>query len=547
MWIGGGLLILLFAAMIVAAKYFVEPVLRQRLKTIIVEGSDSLYHYSLGALEVSLLGGKVEISDLDIKVDSNRYKLLQEQKLLPAVVLELQLEKAGVRGIDVLALLFSRKVFIGEIESTQANVRLFRHPNSRAATDTARSNLPLWKAIRPSIKAIEIGSVKLNGIKLLYKNAEGEEATKLQFDRCDAVFTGIRIDSTALIDTGRMGYLGAFALQLNDIKYRTTDSTYKMKAEWVKYNSQTKLLEIDSFKLQPTIKNEDRVDSFRTSWYTVLFDKVHFMGLRLDSYLRFNRAEADSVVFTNPRLSVYQDKLGAKTYQSKIGSYPHQKLLNANSHIRIKKFIAKNMEVQVQEKHEITRRVGAISLTHLDVVVENIVNRRADIEKDPVCRALARGKILGSPLEARFAFYLDSAEGRFDLSGSVGRISAAALNPVASTLSSVVVPSVIIHQINFLVRGEDFGAEADVQMKYNNLSLILNHTDEKTGGSSVRKFLTKWLNRFVLYTDNPSEGRERIARGVKTARLTTQSFFGIIWKALFAGMQQVMIRSGQVS
>jgi hypothetical protein len=74
-------------------------------------------------------------------------------------------------------------------------------------------------------------------------------------------------------------------------------------------------LQIDSFKLQPTLEENERIDSLRKSWYTVTFDKVNFMGLRLDRYLRFNRAEADSVVFQSPKISIYQDKLGLEKLQ----------------------------------------------------------------------------------------------------------------------------------------------------------------------------------------------------------------------------------------
>jgi hypothetical protein len=85
-----------------------------------------------------------------------------------------------------------------------------------------------------------------------------------------------------------------------------------------------------------------------------------------------------------------------------------------------------------------------------------------------------------------------------------------------------------------------------VRMRYNNLSLTLRKTDEETGETKTKKFMTKILNRFVIWPDNPGpDGIERVSQDKRVARLTTQSFFGLLWKTIFAGMQYVMMKSGR--
>jgi hypothetical protein len=385
-WIAilSGVLLFFIAAIVFLANFYVEPVLRKRLQTLIVEGSDSLYTYTLGDLHVNFFGGDVGVHDLHVAVDSNKYNRLKAAQEMPPMVLELDVNSAHIKGIGIFSLVFGKKIIIDEISSEDANIRLNRYLNRK---DTAAQNttekLPVWKAIQPNIKEVTVNRIKLDGIKLLYKNEEGSEG-KLQVDRCDAQFENIRIDSTAVMDTSRLGYVKNFSFKLNDLKFRTTDSTYKLKAEWITYNSANRLLEVDSFKLQPTIKNPaERPDSLRKSWYTVTFDKVRFMGLRLDRYLQLNRAEADSVIFQRPTLAVYQDKKGLKSYASKIGQYPHQLLLKANAMIDIKKFIAHDMQIAVTEKHETTREEGTINLSDIDLTVSNIVNDPVLIKRNP--------------------------------------------------------------------------------------------------------------------------------------------------------------------
>lgn len=539
----GGLLAFL-ALLIFLANFYVEPVLRRRLQTIIVEGSDSLYTYSLGNLHVNFFGGNVAVHNLEIAVDSSRYNQLKDNDDLPSLVMQLNIKQAHIRGVGVLSLLFGKKVIINEISSEDADIRLSRFPKKGDTAQSRKEKLPLWRAIQPAIKDVVVNRIKLAGIKLLYKNAEGSEG-KLQFDRCDALFENIRIDSTAASDTSRLSYVENLSFRLNDLKFRTTDSTYKLKAEWITYSSAKRLLEIDSFKLQPTVKAEDRIDTLRKTWYTVAFDKVSFVGLRIDRYLWLNRAEADSVVFQNPSLAVYQDKTGLPSYASKIGKYPHQLLLNAEAIIDIKKIVARNMQIAVSEKDAASKEVGTINLDSVNLSVENIINDTSLLKRTPLTTAEASGKLIGSPIQAAFRFYLDSADGRFDVKGHIGSVSAAQINPISTRLANIEVPTLQIQSIDFLVRGEDYEATSDVQMQYNNLSLIFRKRDEETGINTKRNFLTKIINRYVIKPSS-TEGNGTQAKGVRVARLTTQSFFGIIWKAVFEGMQRIMLRAGQI-
>ena len=538
-------LLLIFSTIFVLANFYVEPVLRKRLHTLIIEGSDSLYTYKLGSLRTNIFGGNIEIRELKISIDSNRYALLESRNALPALVTQLDVEKASIRGIGIFSLLFSKKIFIEEISSNQADVKLFRNfKKEDSSTPVTKNKQPLWKTLQPNIKDISINRIKLDGIKLMYRNSEEIDAAKLQFDRCDALFENIRIDSASIVDTSRIGYVENFSFRLHDLKFRTPDSAYKLKAEWITYNSAERRLQIDSFKLQPTLEKEDRTDSLRKSWYTMLFDKVDFIGLRLDRYLRFNRAEADSVVFQHPQLLVYQDKKAMKTYKNQIGNYPHQKLVNANAVIDIKKLIAHNMQVQITERHEETREEGTIALNNLEIAMGNIVNDSVLIKRNPVSVATAYGKIIGSPVQVDFRFYLDSVEGKFDAKGILQNVTAEQINPLSTTLANVEVPSANIQRIDFFVRGHDYGATADVQMKYDNLSVVFLKRDKETGANTTRSFLTNLLNKYAIYTSNPANGTERRAEGVKVARLTTQSFFGIIWQAVFAGMQNIILKTG---
>ena len=249
------LFLLFFLFLVFFADGFVEPVLRDRLHTLIVQGSDSLYYYKLEKLSANFFGGNVEVENLHIRVDSNRYYKMLNDNSLPSLTMQLDLLHGSIEGLGVFSLIFGKKIRISEVVSKEADIKLSRHIHKDGLEHT--NVLPLWKAIQPDIKSISIDKIDLDGVKLLYRNADTSESVKLQFDRCEALFNDILIDSAASADTSRMAFAKSLSMQFYDLKFRTPDSTYKMKAELISYSSVNKELQVNDFKLQPTLEGED--------------------------------------------------------------------------------------------------------------------------------------------------------------------------------------------------------------------------------------------------------------------------------------------------
>jgi hypothetical protein len=182
----------------------------------------------------------------------------------------------------------------------------------------------------------------------------------------------------------------------------------------------------------------------------------------------------------------------------------------------------------------------------INAAISNITNEAGLIKKNPNCIATINARIFNSsPINAKFLFYLDSTEGEFEAQGKIQNLNAGQLNAVAIPLANTELTSLHIESLAFQVHGDDFSTKGKVEMKYNNLALILRKTDEKTGATKTKRFLTKILNRFSIYPSNPSEGTERVANDVVYARISSKAFFGVVWKTIFAGMQNIMMKSGR--
>jgi hypothetical protein len=246
-------------------------------------------------------------------------------------------------------------------------------------------------------------------------------------------------------------------------------------------------------------------------------------------------------------VDIYTDRTLPPLFESKVGSYPHQKLLQANSTIMLKALAVNKGAIHYTEKNEKTEKEGHLAISDLNIKAANVTNDSNLIKQNGVCTLAATGKLLGgSPMNLNIKFYLNAPNGRFDAEGSVKNVSAEQLNAVAEPLANTRLQSFDMHQLAFQVHGDDFGATSTVRMRYNNLFIVLQKQDEETGEVSTKKFLTKILNKFTLYHNNPEpNGVERVAEGAQRSRVSSQSFFGLLWKSIFTGMQGVMMKSGR--
>ncbi|RYY87800.1 MAG: hypothetical protein EOO15_10900 [Chitinophagaceae bacterium] len=359
-WLLGGssFIVLALLAFAIAAERYVEPVLRKRIGVLIVQGSDSLYNYKLGKLEASLFGGRVEIEDLHIAVDSNQYRRLLAEKRLPPLTINIDMPYGHLRGVDVLNLLLGRNVRIGELFTEGATIEVWRNgKEERQNWDRP----PLWKLIRPNIKSVVLKKLQLEGVRFGYRHADDSGDVQLKFDTCSALIRDIRIDSAAAADPERIGFCRYVKMHFYDLKFRSADSSMKLKARTIDYNSEEKLLSITGFKLQPTLKDKESFyegAAHQREMTVIEFARLDLTRFRMEEFVRNNAVVADSLLIDTPSIKIYTDKTLPPSLEGKMGRYPQQQLLHAATDINIKGLALRGASVAYTERSDKSGQEG---------------------------------------------------------------------------------------------------------------------------------------------------------------------------------------------
>jgi hypothetical protein len=287
-----------------------------------------------------------------------------------------------------------------------------------------------------------------------------------------------------------------------------------------------------------------RLDTVGKSYFTLQTEKVRFRNMRLEQFINANAVRADSLVMENPVVAVYFDRAAPKDMRSKVGNFPHQLLAKAPMDVTIKHIRLAALQMTYAEKSDRTEKTGKVEIHDLTITGTNVTNEPGVIRANPVCTLQSSGTILGSPITTRFRLYLDSANGRFDVEGKAGKITASQLNPLAESLGSIRLKTLNIADIHFSIRASDSLSRGAVRMRYNGVEVEVLKTDKETGDVETKRFITNLVNKYMVYPSNPGpDGTERVEENVKVDRLLSHSFFGLIWKTIFAGMQNILLKT----
>nr|MBA2746493.1 hypothetical protein [Flavisolibacter sp.] len=248
----------------------------------------------------------------------------------------------------------------------------------------------------------------------------------------------------------------------------------------------------------------------------------------------------------DPEVRVYHDRTQERNFKTKVGNYPHQLVLGASVPLHIRAIGLQNAAITYTEKSDITGLEGEVKVRDLQLYFTNLTNKPALIQKDPVMKAEGKGNILGSPITALFNFHLDSSNGQFNVKGQVGNMKGAQLNVISVPLAQIQINSLQIHKVDFAITADDNNGYCNLDMTYNDFSITIKEISRDEGTRESRGFISKAVNRFIVYNHNPLNGNTRVARGAKFMRLNDQSFFGMVWRSIFAGMQEIMLSSGSL-
>lgn len=522
---------------------YLPPMVKSRLSDVIVKGSDSLYRFEVGKFDVSFWGGSIHMAGLKITIDSNRYRQMEMEKRLPSLTFNLDLPAGSVEGIGLRALIFSKRIDINSIRFASANIQLARHFRN---TDTVHhQDVPLWKLIQKDIRSIAVGKVICNDLKVNYRNVDSAAAFRWEFDKCNILFSDIRVDSASTADSTRLLFAKDLALTAKEVKMKTPDGLYNLMSESVFYTSAGRSMELKGFEFKPAVspKEFNRHFGEQHEIYTLKFPVINMQSFHLPQWIRNNKLQADTVKLASPVVSIFMDRNAKPSVKSRKGKYPSQLLQKAPFYMNIRRLSAQDASVIYTETNNLNQLTGTVTFSGLSGTIDNITNEPELVAKRSECVADIRGRIFKTgKLHSIFRFNLADRNGAFSVNATITDLNAPQLQQVFRAMTSTDIQSLNLRRMDYSATGNENAATGNLKMKYDEMDILL-HRVEADKSLNKRGLLSFLANRLGIYKENPmNDEEERVATGVVVQRDATRSFFNLVWKTLFTSAGEIVLR-----
>ncbi|MFW0714613.1 hypothetical protein [Pedobacter sp. N23S346] len=544
-WIGSifGLLILTlaFGAMFLSARW--KPMLTEKIKESIYNGSNHLYTIDFKSINLNVVTGSLALRDVTLKADPSVFDSLKKQRLAPAHVFEIKLKKLQITRASILTAYFKKRLDINAIilDRPSINVTFNKVPK---AVDTNKVEKSLYEQISKTFKSARVHAVKVIDADFSYINSGAPKKTRNVIKHLDINVKDFLLDSLSDKDTSRFYYTKDISFEIAGYKSNTKDKMYSMKIDTISGSTSAKRISIKGFKLTPlypelafTRKYKVQKDRYDLTFNDIEFDGMDFTSLNTDEKIH------SRLVTVGPaRVAVFMSRESPPAANLDKGrNYPHMALKRLNIPIAIDTIRLKNIDINYSEYSPASKKTGSIVFNALKGTILNVTNDSLKLTKNNHAKANLNTLLMGAgKMNVKIDFNLTDPNGAFSYSGSLGAFNFTKINPLATALGLVEIESGNIQHLDFKANGNTTTASGSINMLYINLKVKLLSDNIDGEGTKEKGFFSFLANSILIKDSNPTKGDPPRTATMTNTRIKSASFFNLMWKTVFVGIKDIV-------
>jgi len=544
-WIGSifGILILIvaFGAMFLSARW--KPVLTEKIKAGVYNGSHHLYQIDFKSINLNVITGSLALRDVTLIPDTAVFDSLKKKQLAPAHTFELKLKKLQISRVGILTAYFKKRIDVKEILLQKPSINMIFNKVVKKP-DSIKDEKSLYEQISKTFKSVHVKSIKIVDADFDYFNKTAAKKTKKSIKHLDININDFLLDSLSRRDTTRFYYTKDVSFQIAGYKSVTKDKMYSMKVDTIKGSTASKKITVKGFKLTPLYdeltfarKYNIQKDRYNLSFDKIEFNGVDFIGLNTDEKLH-----AKSLKIGPANVEVFMSRESPPPPGFDKGqNYPHMALKRLNMPILIDTVKLRNIHVKYAEFNPASKKTGSVDFKALTGNILNVTNDSLQLNKKNHALADLNALLMGTgKLNVKIDFNLTDNNGAFTYSGRLGKFDMKNLNPLSKALGLVEIESGDIQHIDFKANGNLRSATGSMNMLYTNLKVKLLSDNIDGEGTQKKGFLSFLANTILVKDENPQKGEAPRTANMTNTRINSASFFNLMWKTVFVGIKDII-------
>lgn len=519
-----------------------EPLIKEKLQQIVLEGSDSLYQLNIDKIDIDITNDHITVKNLSLNIDSTRLEKLDTLKRAPDDIFKIFLKDLVIDGIGPEDFVKKKSIDLNVLYIKEPVVEIYHH--KRSYNYTPEDTISLYKKILHEVGHFTVNDLNIQNIDFTYFNTtHNNKAT--HFQNLSVRFKDILIDSTTQNDSSRFLYAKDANIALNDYNIATTDSLYNFHADSLLLNAASKTLNLTNISLKPIGKKEnfsDKLDYYKER-YNITVKTVSIQYIEWWQLLSEDGLTARQVKLMDGNIEVYADRTLPDPHTNKVGNYPHQLLTRLKLPVMINNVDINNFKVTYTELNAKTGKKGTVTFNDISGTFTNITNRKEIIDQNKYFSLNANASFMNAaPMHALFKFDLANANtGNFSLDLEVGNMDGKELNVATKPLGLFEIKNAEIKKIIMHMNANDNNSNGTVTFYYNDLQVDVLKQDEEQQNKLKKRGLISFLaNNFIIEKSNTPDDKNNDPKYVSYKRDPEKSFFNLIWKTIFTGLSKTV-------
>ncbi|RYY45615.1 MAG: hypothetical protein EOO06_16160 [Chitinophagaceae bacterium] len=445
----------------------------------------------------------------------------------------LELKGSTIRGISTNEFIINRRIRADSVTSNGGIVSIYRSKQSGAVNETIEIDNDFFD--EAWIKNIRLGNTTLNIYNRSTPGAAPLTLKNIQFNAADIAEAKDGSNLKNLIANSNWNLSG------DGISMNTADKNYKLTLGKFVLDKKQSTLRLNSFSMTPLLSEAAfmKQQKFQKDQYNLSFNNLLFSGVDIKLLLNEQRLEADRASL-QPNIKIFNDRTLPFDTASKIGMYPQQQLYKLDIPIYIGTIVIQNGHISYRERGRLSTQIGNVFFSNINGTVSNVTNINDRLAKNNVLLVDASGYFLGlSKLSTVWRMPINSSNGAFNATGSLGAFDASKLNSITEPLGMATIERGNVKSFRFGMSGDNYGAKGDASLIYDNLKIKLLKNKGEPGQPDIqKKTVTSFVANLLMKDKNPSNGVTRAAE-IDFRRDTKKSFFNLLWKSVFQGAKKV--------
>ncbi|PST84771.1 hypothetical protein C7T94_01195 [Pedobacter yulinensis] len=534
------IVLLLVASAYLASRW--KPLAGEKIREAVHNGSKGLYNITYREIGLNVLTGSVRLNDVTIEADTQVYRRMVQAGTAPENVFSIKLSALRINRTGLLRTYFKKHLRIRSIVLDEPAISMVNR-KVPSKNDTSEVGKSLYELIRGNLKSIQVDALKISRAKFDYIDANGKKRVINAFRNLNIQADDILIDSLSGKDRKRFYYSRNIGFNLGGYRSVTKDRMYTLRIDSVAGSFASSRVYIKGLQLIPNLPELafSRKYQVQKDRYDLSFREIALSGIDFRQLDTKGKLQARLLRVGPASVAVFMNRELPPPVIDKGRNYPHVALKRLSLPLQIDTVRLQGVDLKYSEYNPVSRKTGSVRFVNLHGDIRNVTNDSLRLRRDHLARADFKTLLMGSgAMRVKINFDLNSENGAFTYSGSIGRFDMRKLNDLAINLGLVAIDAGIVDKGDFNVTADRRRASGNFNFYYHGLKIKLLKEQQESSKLKQQGLLSSLANNLLIKDANPMPGEPLRPGRATYLRANTASFFNLMWKTLFAGMREAV-------